>query len=235
VGTVLDALDRYGHAPNTLVICTTDHGIAFPGAKATMTDRGIGVMLIMRGPGGFLGGKASDALVSHIDIFPTICDVAGIPHPDWLEGRSLLPVIRDEASEIRDAIFAEGTYHVAYEPQRCIRTPRWKYVRRFDERTGPVPSNTDDSPSKDLWMATGWPANLLAPEQLYDLLLDPNEADNLIATPEGRLVADGLRPRLQHWMERTRDPLLQGPVAPPAGAEYNDPDDCSAADPPHRA
>jgi arylsulfatase A-like enzyme len=235
VGTVLDALDRYGHAPNTLVICTTDHGIAFPGAKATMTDRGIGVMLIMRGPGGFLGGKASDALVSHIDIFPTICDVAGIPHPDWLEGRSLLPVIRDEASEIRDAIFAEGTYHVAYEPQRCIRTPRWKYVRRFDERTRPVPSNTDDSPSKDLWMATGWPANLLAPEQLYDLLLDPNEADNLIATPEGRLVADGLRPRLQQWMERTRDPLLQGPVAPPAGAEYNDPDDRSAADPPHRA
>jgi N-sulfoglucosamine sulfohydrolase len=235
VGTVLDALDRYGHAPNTLVICTTDHGIAFPGAKATMTDRGIGVMLIMRGPGGFLGGKASDALVSHIDIFPTICDVAGIPHPDWLEGRSLLPVIRDEASEIRDAIFAEGTYHVAYEPQRCIRTPRWKYVRRFDERTGPVPSNTDDSPSKELWMATGWPANLLAPEQLYDLLLDPNEADNLIATPEGRLVADGLRPRLQQWMERTRDPLLQGPVAPPAGAEYNDPDDRSAADPPHRA
>jgi arylsulfatase A-like enzyme len=235
VGTVLDALDRYGHAPNTLVICTTDHGIAFPGAKATMTDRGIGVMLIMRGPGGFLGGKASDALVSHIDIFPTICDVAGIPHPDWLEGRSLMPVIRDEASEIRDAIFAEGTYHVAYEPQRCIRTPRWKYVRRFDERTGPVPSNTDDSPSKDLWMATGWPANLLAQEQLYDLLLDPNEADNLIATPEGRLVADGLRPRLQQWMERTRDPLLQGPVAPPAGAEYNDPDDRSAADPPHRA
>jgi arylsulfatase A-like enzyme len=235
VGAVLDALDRYGHAPNTLVICTTDHGIAFPGAKATMTDRGIGVMLIMRGPGGFLGGKASDALVSHIDIFPTICDVAGIEHPDWLEGRSLLPVIRDEGSEIRDAIFAEGTYHVAYEPQRCIRTPRWKYVRRFDERTGPVPSNTDDSPSKDLWMAAGWPANLLAPEQLYDLLLDPNEADNLIATPEGRLVADGLRPRLQQWMERTRDPLLQGPVAPPAGAEYNDPDDRSAADPPHRA
>jgi len=235
VGTVLDALDRYGHAPNTLVICTTDHGIAFPGAKATMTDRGIGVMLIMRGPGGFLGGKASDALVSHIDIFPTICDVAGIPHPDWLEGRSLMPVIRDEASEIRDAIFAEGTYHVAYEPQRCIRTPRWKYVRRFGERTGPVPSNTDDSPSKDLWMTTGWPANLLAQEQLYDLLLDPNEADNLIATPEGRLVADGLRPRLQQWMERTRDPLLQGPVAPPAGAEYNDPDDRSAADPPHHA
>ena len=98
-----------------------------------------------------------------------------------------------------------------------------------------MPSNTDDSPSKDLWMATGWPANLLAQQQLYDLLLDPNEADNLIATPEGRLVADGLRPRLQQWMERTRDPLLQGPVAPPAGAEYNDPDDRSAADPPHRA
>ena len=67
-----------GLARNTLVICTTDHGIAFPGAKATLTDRGIGVMLIMRGPGGFAGGKASDALVSHIDIFPTVCDLLGI-------------------------------------------------------------------------------------------------------------------------------------------------------------
>ena len=52
--------------------------MAFPGAKATMTDRGIGVFLIMRGPGGFLGGKVSDALVSHIDLFPTICELAGI-------------------------------------------------------------------------------------------------------------------------------------------------------------
>ena len=235
VGAVLDALDRYGLAANTLVICTTDHGMAFPGAKATLTDRGIGVFLIMRGPGGFLGGKVSDALVSHIDIFPTICDLVGVRHPDWLQGRSLMPLIRGEADAVRDAIFAEGTYHAAYEPQRCIRTDRWKYVRRFDPRPRPVLANTDDSPSKQLWLDLGWPADLLAPEQLYDLMLDPQEACNLIGTAEGDAIAAGLRERLAAWMDETDDPLRHGPVAPPPGSEFNDPDARSAGEPPLHA
>ncbi len=75
IGAVLDALEANGFADNTLVICTTDHGLAFPGMKSTLTDHGIGVMLIMRGPGGFSGGKVCDAMVSHIDLFPTICEL----------------------------------------------------------------------------------------------------------------------------------------------------------------
>jgi N-sulfoglucosamine sulfohydrolase len=231
VGAVLDAIDRYGLRANTLVICTTDHGIAYPGAKATMTDRGIGVMLIMRGPGGFIGGKASDAMVSHIDIFPTICDLLDIEQPTWLQGRSLMPIIRDQVTEIRDAIFAEGTYHAAYEPQRCIRTPRWKYVRRFEPRDHPVLVNTDDSPAKELWMRIGWPRNLLDTEQLYDMLLDPAEAWNRIGDPSLAPVADDLRRRLHRWMEGTGDPLLRGPVPLPPGAETNDPDARSASEP----
>ncbi|MBV9690334.1 MAG: sulfatase, partial [Ktedonobacteraceae bacterium] len=74
IAVVLDALDANGLAENTLVICTTDHGIAFPRMKANLTDHGIGVMLIMRGPGAFSGGLVCDALVSQIDLFPTICD-----------------------------------------------------------------------------------------------------------------------------------------------------------------
>src|SRR6476469_3497135 len=130
VGAVLNALDEADLAENTLVILTTDHGLAFPGAKATLTDRGIGVLLIVRGPGGFHGGRVSDALVSQIDLFPTICDVLGIERPDFLQGRSMLPLLRREADEINDAIFAELTYHAAYEPQRALRTARFKYIRR---------------------------------------------------------------------------------------------------------
>jgi N-sulfoglucosamine sulfohydrolase len=87
VGEVLEALDSQGLADNTLVICTTDHGIAFPGAKATMTDGGIGVFLIMRGPG-FPRGVVSEALVSHVDVYPTICELVGVDVPDFVQRRN---------------------------------------------------------------------------------------------------------------------------------------------------
>jgi N-sulfoglucosamine sulfohydrolase len=231
VGAVLDALDAVGIAENTLVICTTDHGLAFPGSKATLYDRGLGVMLILRGPGGFTGGKASDALVSHIDLFPTICDLVDVPHPEWLQGKSLLPLVNGQAEEIRDAIFAEKTYHVAYEPERCVRTHRWKYIRRFAERSRPVLANTDDGPSKALLLANGWAQRHIPNEQLYDLVFDPNEAHNLADDPSLSDVLEELRERLDAWMQATHDPLLDGPVPAPKGAELNDPDQLSPQDP----
>ncbi len=78
IGAVLHALHDFGLVENTLVLCTTDHGVAFPGAKATLFDRGIGVMMLMRGPGGFTGGKVVDAPVSHLDVYPTLCELAGV-------------------------------------------------------------------------------------------------------------------------------------------------------------
>ncbi|HET7479088.1 MAG TPA: sulfatase [Rubrobacteraceae bacterium] len=232
VGAVLDALDAVGLAEDTLVICTTDHGLAFPGSKATLYDRGLGVMLILRGPGGFTGGRASDALVSHIDVFPTICDVAGIEQPEWLQGESLVPLANREADEVRDAIFAEKTYHVAYEPERCVRTRRWKYIRRFDDHPTPVLANIDDGPSKDLLLASGWAERPVPEEQLYDLLFDPNETRNLAYEPEAAGVIDELRGRLKSWMVETEDPILDGPVAAPEGAEINGQDQRSPNDPP---
>ena len=85
VGAVLGALDEQGLADETLVVFTTDHGLPFPGAKATLSDRGIGVLLIMRGPGGFHGGRVSDALISQIDLYPTLCDLAGVDRPAHLQ------------------------------------------------------------------------------------------------------------------------------------------------------
>ncbi|MDQ1379366.1 MAG: N-sulfoglucosamine sulfohydrolase [Actinomycetota bacterium] len=230
IGRVLETLEAQGLAENTLVICTTDHGIAFPGAKATMTDGGIGVFLIMRGPG-FPSGMVTDALVSQVDIYPTICQLIGIDVPDFVQGRSMMPVIEGRATTVRDAVFAEGTYHAAYEPQRSIRTRDWKYVRRFDDRTEPVLPNVDDSAGKEMWIERGWPSWLLDREQLYDLVLDPYEMRNVVEDPANAAVVTDLAARLEQWMRETGDPLLQGPVAPPPGAELNDPDQRSADDP----
>ena len=231
-GIVLDALDASGLAENTLVICTTDHGIAFPHMKCYLTDHGIGVFLILRGPGGFVGGKVCDALVSHVDLFPTICDLLGIERPAWLQGTSLLPLVRGEAEEVNDAVFAEVTYHAAYEPMRCIRTRRFKYIRRFGERAAKVIlPNCDDSVSKDLWLDHGWRERPVAPEQLYDLIFDPHEAHNLVDDPNYADTLADLRARLDAHMQETSDPILQGDVPAPPGAKVNDPDGLSPREP----
>jgi N-sulfoglucosamine sulfohydrolase len=231
VGVVLDALEANGLADNTLVICTTDHGIAFPGMKCNLTDHGIGVTLIVRGPGGFAGGQVCDAMVSHIDVFPTICDLLDIDAPMWLQGKSMLPLISHEAQQINDEIFAEVTYHAAYEPQRGVRTSRWKYIRRFEERPGPVLPNCDDSPSKDVWVDRGWQERRPALEQLYDLLFDPNESCNLAHDQAMAGVLDEMRTRLERWMQVTDDPLLCGPVPAPPGSRVNNPDGFSPSEP----
>jgi N-sulfoglucosamine sulfohydrolase len=232
VGAVLNALDEHDLDDQTLVILTTDHGLAFPGAKATLTDRGVGVLLIVRGPGGFQGGRVHDGLVSQIDVFPTICEVLGIERPPWLQGRSLMPLVRRETPEVNDAVFAEMTYHAAYEPQRAIRTRRWKYIRRFDDRMLPVLPNIDDGPAKDLLLENGLASRPVAREALHDLVFDPSEDHNLAGDPEHADVLAGLRERLETWMRDTGDPLLDGPVAPPPGALLNSPDARSAAEAP---
>jgi arylsulfatase A-like enzyme len=231
VGAVLNALDEHDIADDTLVILTTDHGLAFPGAKATLTDRGIGVLLIMRGPGGFHGGRVSEALISQIDLYPTICELIGLDCPDFLQGRSILPVMRKETDEVNDAVYAELTYHAAYEPQRAIRTKRYKHIRRFGERELPVLANIDDGPTKDLFIAEGWGERPVAREALYDLLFDPAESHNLADDPAHAGVLADMQGRLDAWMRDTDDPLLEGDVDPPPGAVVNDQEALSASDP----
>jgi arylsulfatase A-like enzyme len=214
------------------VLCTTDHGVAFPGAKATLFDRGIGVMMLMRGPGGFTGGKVVDAPVSHLDVYPTLCELAGVEAPDWLQGSSLMPLVRGETGRLHEAIFAETTYHAAYQPHRAVRTERWKYIRRFDDYEHPVLANCDDSASKDLLVEAGWGEQIVPEEQLYDLVLDPAEGANVAADPARSEVLGEMRGRLDAWMRETEDPLLEGPVAPPPGAIVNEQWQLSPDDPP---
>ena len=235
MGTVFDALDSTGLAQNTLVICTTDHGIAFPAMKCNLTDHGTGVMLIVRGPGGFAGGKVIDALVSQVDLFPTLCDLLEIGAPAWLQGTSLLPLINGQAEQVRDEVFSEVTYHAAYEPMRAVRTQRWKYIRRYDGRDRAVLPNCDDGLSKKFWNDARWVDQPVAEERLYDLVFDPNETADLVGCERTESVLHELRGRLDRWMLDTHDPMLSPPVPPPKGAQFNDPDGLSPTERPQRA
>lgn len=133
---------------------------------------------------------------------------------------------------MREELFAEVTYHAAYEPKRAVRTQRYKYIRRFEDRDSPVLPNCDDSPSKEVWMEHGWQQQAPEIERLFDLVFDPNETHNLAHDLEMANVLADMRGRLDRWMHETDDPLLRGPVPAPPGARANDPDGISPREPP---
>ena len=233
IGAVMEALDRTGLAENTLVIATTDHGIDFPGMKCTLTDHGLGVLLICRGPGDFTGGRVLDGLVSHVDIFPTLCDLLDIEPPEWLQGVSFLPMVRGDTKFVREEIHGEVTYHGVYEPTRCVRTERWKYIRRFDDvlpphsaeggawpRTSPFERplpNTGPGVSRNVLIDYGAGDRLPPAEELFDLVMDPMERINLADDPKFERVLTHMRSRLTRWMTESEDTLLaeEGPATGP--------------------
>ena len=233
IGAVLNALHTYDLVERTLIICTTDHGLAFPGAKATLYDRGTGVLMILRGPGGFTGGKVIDALVSHLDVYPTICELAGVEEPSWLEGTSLMPLVRGERVQVHDEIFTEMTYHAAYQPQRAIRTERWKYIRRFDDEPRPVLANCDDSASKDLLVEHGWARRRCDREELYDLVLRPERGPQRGRRSGQRAGARRASAAARGMDGRARRPAPRraGSAAARGGDQRSRPDLARAADP----
>ncbi len=227
VGQILRVLEETGLAKNSLILFTTDHGPAFPGMKSTLYDTGIGISWLMDFPNNPKSGGCVDALVSHLDFFPTVCELTGIPKPDRLEGKSLLPLLRGEVSSIREELFAEVTFHAAYEPMRAIRTERYKYIRRYGNLRTTL-GNVDDGLTKSVLMKNGWDQIVHAPEELYDLVLDPGEKQNRILDPSLATIRDSLSKRLHQWMSETQDPLLNDQKVPlPAGARINHPETTS--------
>jgi arylsulfatase A-like enzyme len=221
VGTILDALDQSGQAGNTLVLLTTDHGIAFPHMKCKLTAHGTGVTLVVRHPRWTGKGVVSDALVSHLDLYPTLCELADIPIPEWCIGHSLGPLLQTGIGEVREDVFAEVNFHAAAEPMRSVRTKRYSYIRLFDDDPRLPVANTDGGDSKDELLESGWREKPRESIQLYDLMFDPTESHNLATDPHYAVVRQEMTQRLQRWMEQTEDPLLEGPLVLPEGARIN--------------
>lgn len=210
VGQVLAALERTGRAGAAMVVFTTDHGLALPGAKCTLYDPGLEVALLLRWPAGDLGGGAVRAeLVSNVDVLPTLLEAAGGDVPAGLDGRSLL-----RGGE-RGEIFAEKTFHSYYDPMRCVRTRTHKLIRNFEQSFAiEVPG---DVQAGAIFRAdpARYSRDRPAVVELYDLRADPLERLNLAGTPENRGLEQALGDLLWAWMEETADPLLRGPVASP--------------------
>lgn len=215
LGDVLKVLVEEGLADNTLLIVTTDHGLANPRAKTTLYDAGMETMLIIRYPKHVQTGVRYDDLISNVDILPTLLEAAGIPCDGDLHGRSFWPLLTGANYTPNSAIFAEKTFHTAYDPMRCIRTNRYKYIRNFEA------VRPEDSPldvyRKDVYMENidKLRGKVNPKEELYDLVEDPGEWNNLAEQPDYDETKRELAAQLGQWMFRTNDPLLQGPIASP--------------------
>lgn len=206
LGELLDTLDDTGLADNTIVIVTTDHGLPLPDRKCHLTAGGTGVMLIMAGPG-IPAGAPRDALVSQVDLLPTLCELVGIDVPVWAVGRSLVPTLTT-GEAVREETFAEVNVHVDPEPQRMVRTERWSYLRRYTDGHQRLP-NVDASAARTVWEAAGGAERLVPTEQLFDLVLDPLELVNVADDPNHRAALDEMRERLDRWLADTDDPVAR--------------------------
>lgn len=205
---VINALKKADLYDQTLIILTTDHGIAFPYMKCNLYDNGTGITLAIKLPHQKIGAL-SDALISQIDIFPTLCDMLDEKKPDWLQGKSFYDILKGENMEINDAVFSEITYHASFEPQRAIRTKRWKYICRYKAGLHPVLPNIDAGKSKTYLVQNGFADRVYAREELYDLIYDPQERNNLADKPEFKDITKSLSAKLFDWQKRTGDPLLE--------------------------
>jgi arylsulfatase A-like enzyme len=125
IGRVLDTLKQTGLERNTIVLFTSDQGLAVGGRHGLMGKQNLyehfKSPLIVAGPGVPRG--RSEALAQMHDLFPTLCDLAGVAAPSGVEGLSLAPVIRGKQKKVRDAVF--GVYK---DVQRMVREQRWKLI-----------------------------------------------------------------------------------------------------------
>ncbi len=123
IGRVLDALESTGQAENTLIFFAGDNGLAVGQhgllGKQSMYEHSIRVPLVIAGPG-IPAGETRDSLVYLFDLFPTMCELAGLPIPETVEGTSLVRAVK-EGTEVRSSVFS------AYRDfQRTVKTKHWK-------------------------------------------------------------------------------------------------------------
>jgi len=221
VGLILDALRESGQLDDTLILFISDNGPPFPGAKTTLYETGIHLPMLMAGPGISMG-RTNHALVSYIDLTPTILEVGGVKMPSYkqtkLYGKSLLDIAKDDDAKGRDAVFASHQFHeiTMYYPMRTIVTSKYKLIANLDhEKAYPFASDLWGSPSwqhvrtKKLTMMgeRSVAAYLHRPkEELYDLSTDPKELKNLAGDMAHAKTLADLRERLRAWQAETNDP-----------------------------
>lgn len=209
---------------NLLTIMSSDHGSQWPFAKWNLYDAGILVPFIVSWPGHIEPGTQTNAMISWIDILPTLIDIAGGDAGKLIDGRSFAHVFSDPITEHRGRIFTihdhDGRANVY--PIRSVRTERWKYIRNLQPTW--IHSTHSYRFRKDTAGAYWWSWDRAAEndreagtivqkyhqrpfEELYDTWSDPFELNNLAVLPQFADKLLQLRAELDDWLLEQEDPM----------------------------
>ncbi|HMJ88791.1 MAG TPA: sulfatase [Candidatus Acidoferrum sp.] len=216
VGEVSDSLRRHGYVDNTLFIFTADQGAQWPFGKWNLYDEGIRAPLLIRWPGKIKPAATTDAMISLVDILPTMVEIAGgKPMADW-DGRSFLNVLLGKTNHHRAEIYAThtGDKEMNRTPMRSIRTDRFKYILNLIPETRFTSHISegvalDGRDYWDSWVKLAETDRKAAAvisryrnrprEELYDVLSDPFELKNLASdSTHARTLAE-LREKVRLW------------------------------------
>lgn len=244
LGEVYDtARDVLGQ--DTFFLTTADHGAQWPFGKWTLYEAGVRTPLIVSWPGKIAPGTRSSAVVSWIDILPTLVEVGGGKVTTDIDGKSFAPVLLGAKTDHRDKIFTthsgDGRFNVY--PSRAVRIGDWKYIRNLhpeyyftthvdlaQAKDGPAyfgtwqeKAKTDPAAAAVVKRYHERPA-----DELYDLATDPNELKNLASDPKHADRLKSMRAEIEAWMKANKD----------EGKDFSEPrllSDPKRAEPPTKA
>ena len=216
VGKVIAELKRQGVLDNTVIFFVTDNGRPFPRCKVSVYDSGIQSPLLVRWPGRVKPGSVCASLTSSIDLAPTILEIAGVPALPTFQGKSLMPLLTvDPTALFRDKVFSEHNWHDFAGYERSVRTAQFKYIHNYwPELPGSFDMVADITYEE---MQRLQAAGKLTPpqmncfitprpsEELYDVVADPQELNNLANDPKYAVTLKELRGTLENWRQETKD------------------------------
>ena len=218
VGMLLEALGRQGHDDDTLVIFVGDHGPPFNRGKTTVYEAGLRIPYLVRWPG-VSRPMRSPAMVSTVDILPTIVDATGAEPAVEMQGKSLRPVLESAEAEWREHLVGEFHMHGRpWYPRRAIRDTRYKLIHNLLAGVGKPSPRIDGDIAYTLSQEARYEGTPIRaafdtyadpPEiELYDLQEDPWEFRNLAGEPEYAEIQQRLESALDDWRRETDDPCL---------------------------
>jgi uncharacterized sulfatase len=221
VGKVKALIEKYGLDDNTVFIFTSEQGHSFPFAKWTCYDAGLQTAFIIRWQGVIQPGSVAGALCEYVDVTPTLIDMAGGKIPKQLDGKSFLPVIRDNNRPFKQEVYAihttrgilSGSDHYGI---RSVRDKQYRYILNLT----PDALFDCDATKKDNMVWASWLRKAETDdfarrqtshyrqrpeEELYDVVKDPHQMNNLASDPAYANVAASMRKKVEQWMLQQGD------------------------------